>query len=266
MIDAPITDPAHKSRFSCSLSLVIPTYKEEQRLPQTVREIIQYLVLRFEKFEVIIVDDNSPDKTGQIVNDFSKQYPQVRLIIQPDRIGKGAAVRRGCMEACCDFVLFMDADHATPIAEVERFIPHLAGRVDGVVAGVRNCQENESRNRRIVSLICQLLAHICVFQKTVIDSQCGFKLFTASTAARLFPHARVDGGMIDVELFYLMHKMSIPCHYVPVTWRNKEGSRINFIACAMRDPIDMLRIRLRGLVHLYDKPIASKFQPWNTRT
>jgi dolichyl-phosphate beta-glucosyltransferase len=252
--------------FPHSLSVVIPTYKEEHRLPQTLREILDYLVPRFPKFEVIIVDDNSPDGTPQIVAGFTRQYPQVRLITHPGKIGKGAAVRHGCIDAHCDYVLFMDADHATPIAEVETFFPHLTGQAEGAVVGVRPQETGNSRVRRLISLTCKLLSHLIVFQKSIVDSQCGFKLFTATTAARLFPYARVNGGMIDVELFFLMHKLGVPCHFVPVTWKNKSGSRINFIACAMRDPTDLLRIRLRNLTGLYERPVDSQRQPWNTRT
>ena len=265
MIDTP-KQQALPMPFPHSLSVVIPTYKEEHRLPQTLREILDYLVPRFQKFEVIVVDDNSPDDTPKIVAGFARQYSQVRLITHPGRIGKGAALRHGCMEANCDYVLFMDADHAISITEVEAFFPHLAGQTEGSVVGVRTYQEGASRSRRIIGLICQLVAHVIVFQKSVFDSQCGFKLFTKATAARLFSYARVNGGMIDVELFFLMHKLGILCIYVPVTWKNKPGSRINFPLCFVRDPTDMLRIRLRDIAHFYENPVSPQRQPWNTRT
>ena len=82
-----------------SLSVVIPTYKEARRLPATLRAVLDYLGKRFESFEVIVVDDNSPDGTGDIVREYAARMPQVRLIVQPYRIGKGAALRRGCLEA-----------------------------------------------------------------------------------------------------------------------------------------------------------------------
>jgi dolichyl-phosphate beta-glucosyltransferase len=249
-------------QFPFSLSVVIPTYKEEARLPQTLDEILAYLVPRYREFEVLVVDDNSPDATPAIVRACGEKYPQVRLLTQPGRVGKGAALRRGCIAARCDYVLFMDADHATPIAEVENFFPHIVGRDVGAVAGVRTYQEGESRARRIVGLICQLLAHLIVFQKAVVDSQCGFKIFTSAAAARLFPYARVDGGMIDVELFFLMHRLGISCRYVPVSWANKAGSRINFLVCMVRDPLDMLRIRVRDIFGLYRTPLAESKQPW----
>lgn len=257
-----MTSPEHPERFPEFLSVVIPTYKEARRLPATLREVLAYLERRFERFEVLVVDDNSPDGTGDIVRECAVRHPQVRLLLQPYRIGKGAALRRGCLEAAGSRVLFMDADHATPIAEVEEFLPHLRGLAEGAVAGVRTYQEGESRARRIVGLLCQLLAHLVVFRKAVVDSQCGFKLFTRAAAQRLFALARVNGGMIDVELFALMHRLGIPCRFEPVTWRNQDGTRVNFLVSAFRDPLDMLKIRLRDVFGGYRAPVAPGRQPW----
>jgi dolichyl-phosphate beta-glucosyltransferase len=253
---------APSEKLPGTLSVVIPTYKEARRLPATLRDVVSYLERRCEAFEVLVVDDNSPDGTGDIVRAYTARLPQVRLIVQPGRLGKGAALRRGCLAAAGENVLFMDADHATPIQEVEDFLPHLKGGKDGAVVGVRTYQEGESRARRIVGLLCQLLAHLIVFRKAVVDSQCGFKLFSRAAAQRLFSHARVNGGMIDVELFALMHRFDIPCRYVPVSWHNQDGSRVSFVVSAFRDPLDMLKIRLRDLLGIYRGPVPAQRQPW----
>lgn len=244
------------------LSVVIPTYNESARLPRTLAEIIPYLESRYPAHEILVVDDNSPDGTGRIVLEHAQKHPQIRLLLQPGKIGKGAAVRRGCIEAAGQYVLFMDADHSTPIQELEEFFPAIIHAQADAVAGVRTYQEDESRGRRIIGLLGQLLAHIVVFRKAVVDSQCGFKLFTREAAQKIFPLARVDGGMLDVELFYLMHKQGTSCRFVPVSWNNKPGSRINILACMIRDPLDMLRIRLRDLAGVYRQPLARERQPW----
>lgn len=253
----------HSKELQPELSVIIPTYKEAARLPQTLAEILPYLDAKFPSYEVLVVDDNSPDGTGQIVRDCGRSHPQVQLITQPGKLGKGAAVRRGCIEARGRYVLFMDADHSTPIQELDEFMYALKTFGAGAVAGVRTYQEDESRGRRIVGLLGQLLAHLIVFRKAVVDSQCGFKLFSREIAQRIFPLARVDGGMLDVELFYLMHKLGVSCRFVPVSWTNKPGSRINILACIIRDPIDMIRIRLRDFAGVYSQGIAMTNQPWN---
>jgi dolichyl-phosphate beta-glucosyltransferase len=244
------------------LSVIIPTYKEAARLPQTLDEIIPFLSAKYPSHEILVVDDNSPDGTGQVVKDYAKGHPAIRLITQPGKIGKGAAVRRGCIEATADYVLFMDADHSTPIQELDQFFVAMATPGCGAVAGVRTYQEDESRGRRIVGLLGQLLAHTLVFRKAVVDSQCGFKLFTRQTVQRIFPLARVNGGMLDVELFYLMHKFGVTCRFVPVSWTNKPDSRINVLACMVRDPLDMLGIRVRDFFGAYAPRATPKVQPW----
>jgi len=246
------------------LSVVIPTFMEAKRLPQTLAEILPYLKTHFPSNEVLVVDDNSPDGTGQIVLACSREYPQVRLLAQPKRLGKGAAVRRGCIEARGRYVLFMDADHSTPIQELNGFMPALKMPGVGAVAGVRTYQEDESRGRRIIGLLGQVLAHLIVFRKAVVDSQCGFKLFTWEAAQKIFPLARVNGGMLDVEIFYLIHKLELSCRFMPVLWANKPESRINTLACMFRDPIDMLRIRLRDVCGVYSQAISITDQPWST--
>lgn len=244
--------------------MVIPTYKEARRLPQTLDEIIAYLEPRFPKFEIIIVDDNSPDGTLQIVADYKLRHPEISLIVHPYKIGKGAAVRHGCKKASCDYVLFMDADHATPIAAVEDFFPYLSGQAQGAIVGVRPQNVGDSLIRYVISRICKLMARVIVFQKIPVkDSQCGFKMFTADTAATVFPYARVNGGMIDVELFFLLNQFQIACHQAPVNWKNKAGTRINFLVCLIRDPVDLLRIRFRGMAGVYKKPVPQELQPWN---
>jgi dolichyl-phosphate beta-glucosyltransferase len=97
------------------------------------------------------------------------------------------------------------------------------------------------------------MAHIIVFEKAVVDSQCGFKCFSREVAKEVFSRVRVDGGMFDVEAFFIMHRLGIPVYYQPVHWVNKAGSRINMVRCMFLDPIDLITIRLRGALGLYRK-------------
>lgn len=246
------------------LTVVIPAYNESHRLPRTLDEIRGYLDVRFTQYEVVVVDDGSNDGTPELVQQrAAKDWPRLRLLRQPRNLGKGAAVRRGCLEARGDLILFMDADHAVRIHEIERFLDDIERNDCGAVVGVRTYQEHESKWRRIVGLSLQLLAHLIVFRKAVVDSQCGFKLFTRQTVQQIFPLCRVNGGMIDVELLYLMHLHDIKCYYEPVHWDNKAGSRINVVRCMLFDPLDMLKIRLRDFIGLYSRPLKAERQPWS---
>jgi dolichyl-phosphate beta-glucosyltransferase len=243
-----------------TLSVVIPAYNESKRLGRTFREVRAWLDEHFAgRYELIVVDDGSRDQTAEVVAGESQRWPELRLIRQPRNIGKGAAVRRGCLDARHDYVLFMDADHATPIDELRAFFPKLEEGYN-IVAGVRTFQETENRNRRVLGLGLLLLAHFIVFTKAVLDCQCGFKLFKRDICQDIFSRCRINGGMIDVEIFHLAHLKEVPIWYAPVHWENKAGSTINVLRCILFDPFDLLAIRWRGMCRVYDKPIAR--QPW----
>jgi dolichyl-phosphate beta-glucosyltransferase len=242
-----------------TLSVVVPAFNESHRLPNTLAAIRPYLDSRFTNYEVIIVDDGSRDGTPELVESACNSWLNLKLIRQNCNMGKGAAVRRGCLEAKYRAVLFMDADLATPIEELDSMLPLFQLGEYKAVVGVRTYQEAESKWRRVLGLALQILAHVIVFEKAVIDSQCGFKCFSREVCAEVFGRSKVNGGMFDVELFFIMHRLKIPVYYQPVHWVNKAGSRINMLRCILFDPIDLLRIRLRGSLGMYEK------QPVNVR-
>ena len=235
------------------LSVVLPAYNESHRLPLTLSELRPYLDQRFPKHEVVVVDDGSTDSTADIVGRATLEWPQLRLLRQPKNLGKGAAVKRGMLDAAGELILFMDADHATPIQEMEKILPQFEGGAYRVVVGVRTYQHDDSKWRRIVGLSLQILTHLIVFDRAVVDSQCGFKCFSADAAKRVFRLSRIKGGMFDVEIFAIMHRIGINVLYQPVPWTNKAGSRINFIRCMLLDPVDMVIIRLNAALGRYSE-------------
>ena len=234
------------------LSVVIPAYNEEHRLGQTLTDVIAWLKEHSPAAELVIVDDGSRDRTGKIANSFAAEWPDLQVLVQKRNKGKGAALRRGCLKARGRYVMFMDADNATRIEEIDKFLP-LCEEGYGMVAGVRTFQEGESRLRRIIGLSFLMFAHLFVFRKAVVDSQCGFKCFTRDAARAIFARTRTNGGTIDVEIFFLAHKLDIPIHFVPVHWHNAEGSTINIWRCIIQDPVDMLNIRVRDKLGRYSR-------------
>jgi dolichyl-phosphate beta-glucosyltransferase len=169
------------------------------------------------------------------------------------------------MEGRGDFLLFMDADRATPVEEVGVMLDSLLTTDYTWAAGVRTYQENEDYWRRLIGISLVLLAHLIVFRKAVVDSQCGFKLFSREACRELIPYCRIDGGMIDVEIFHISHIRGQKCCYVPVHWKNKDNSVISVWRCMLFDPIDMLKIRLRSVLKVYSRPLREVRQPWNNR-
>jgi dolichyl-phosphate beta-glucosyltransferase len=232
------------------ISIVIPTYNEAHRLPKTLAEIRSWLDNRKAAYEVIIVDDDSRDGTAEFVLKLSEEWGNIKLLRQNKRLGKGASVSRGCLEAEGRIILFMDADHAVLINELGNFFPYFDEGYE-IVVGVRTFQEDVGRFRRVMGLMQMVLAHLLVFKKAVSDSQCGFKSFSHGAARRIFEKSRIKRGMIDVEIFYLAHKYDLKIYQQPVHYVHKQGSVINVFKCMLVDPIDMIRIRLNDWLKKY---------------
>jgi dolichyl-phosphate beta-glucosyltransferase len=223
---------------------------------------LPYLRQNFDRFELIIVDDPAGDNTAETAE--AMGIPELRVIRQPCRLGKGAAVRRGLMSGQGDYLLFMDADHATPIQEVFPMLKALKTGGYTWATGVRTYQENEEYWRRVIGISLVLLAHLIVFKKAVVDSQCGFKLFSREACREIIPYCRIDGGMIDVEIFHISHLRGQKCCYIPVHWANKADSVISVWRCMLNDPFDMMKIKLRTWSKNYSRPVSDAKQPWNT--
>ena len=242
-----------------SVSIVLPAFNESHRLPSTLETMRPYLMREFPKHEVIVVDDGSSDRTADIVSDISKSWPEMFLLKQPKNIGKGAAVKRGMLAATSDLIMFMDSDLATPLEEMENMLPHFASGFYKAVVGVRTYQHDDSKWRRIMGLSLQILTHLIVFDRAVVDSQCGFKMFGRQCARDVFSRVRINGGMFDVEIFSIMHRLGIPIIYQPVHWANKAGSRINILKCVTLDVFDMMAVRINGRLGKYtNAPVGSE--------
>ena len=149
------------------------------------------------------------------------------------------------------FLVARDQDDGLALAralaslELENFLARIDEGYD-VAAGVRTVETRESWARRVMGLGCLWLAHLIVFRQAVVDSQCGFKVFTRDAARKIFSLSEINGGTIDVEIFYFAHRLNLRIAFVLVAWKNAPGSTINPLRCLAQDPIDMIRIRLRG--------------------
>jgi dolichyl-phosphate beta-glucosyltransferase len=210
------------------LSVVIPAYNEEKRLGKTVFSVVDFLQKQSYESEVIIVDDGSTDKTVEVANDLISKFPIVRLILGKINRGKGFAVKTGMLSAKGERRLFMDADGSTPISEVDKLLK--IGESADVVIGSRrvsgaDVKEDQSTIRLALGW---LFRHIIetILPLGIVDSQNGFKLFSAKSANELFMRQTIFGWAFDVEILYMARKCGYEIKEVPIVWVNDKESKV----------------------------------------
>jgi dolichyl-phosphate beta-glucosyltransferase len=227
------------------LSVVIPAYNEEKRLPQTLEAVMAFLKKQPYESEIIVSDDGSQDRTAVLAGEILKGVPY-KILRTPQNRGKGHAVRQGMLAAKGDFILFTDADLSTPIEEVSRFLERLQKDQD-VVIGSRalpdsQVEVHQNFLRETMGKVFNLIAQMLAF-KGIRDSQCGFKAFRREAAQKIFTLQKLDGFSFDVEIVFLAQKLGFRLLEMPVIWRNSAQSRVQ----VLRDPLmmfwDVLRVR-----------------------
>lgn len=226
------------------LSIVIPAYNEEKRILPTLVSIVRYLHARRIPAEVLVVDDGSRDRTAAVVRALGAEHAEVRLISQPANRGKGAAVRTGVLASKGRWVLFDDADGATPIEEVERLLCE-AARGASVAIGSRALAAADVRVEKKAARVAagRLFAFIVnlVAVPGVGDTQCGFKLFERQVADEIFSQQRLERFGFDVEILYLARRAGHRIAEVPVNWTDVGGSKVG-LASGLDGFVDIFRV------------------------
>ncbi|MBI1848474.1 MAG: glycosyltransferase family 2 protein [Candidatus Rokubacteria bacterium] len=220
--------------------MVIPAYNEARRVPSYLEEVAAYFEGRGEPHEIIVVDDGSADDTAGAALAVAESHPAIRVLRREVNEGKGGAVRRGMLAARGACRLFTDADGSTPIAELKRLEPHLLVGAD-VVIGSRGLPDPAvavvARPHRVLAgrLFTRLVALAGL--GGIADTQCGFKVFTAAAAERLFRLLVTTGFAFDVELLLRARAAGLRVVEVPVNWTHRPGSKVG----VLRDGPAMLR-------------------------
>ena len=230
------------------LSIIIPTYNEEERIIPTIGAIASHVSdLEFE-WELIIADDGSSDDTPQLVE--ALDFANLQLLRASKNGGKGSAVKRGMLTAKGQFVLFADADNSTPIEEVSNLLKELETKKYDVAVGSRALTESGEANK-------SLLRHVLsgglrwivknIFRIPVRDTQCGFKMYTQDAAQRLHKTQTLMGFSFDLEILYLATKFDYKMVEVPVTWVDAPGSKVDTRKEVQRFVRDLLKIKFNDL-------------------
>ncbi|MBA3946982.1 MAG: glycosyltransferase family 2 protein [Herpetosiphonaceae bacterium] len=241
------------------LSVVIPAYNESRRLPPTLAAISAYLGTLPYPTELLVVDDGSTDATAAVVDHVMQREANLRLIRNEHR-GKGYAVRTGMLAAAGQYVLFCDADLATPIQEWEKLYKLLQAGADVAIGsreGLGAQRVGEPWYRHLMGRVFNLVVRTVVLGG-IQDTQCGFKAFTQAAGQRLFGALQLYGagaGVVkgaavtafDVEVLFLARKWGMRVAEAPVHWEYGQETKINPVRDSIRNFGDVLRVRWNDL-------------------
>ena len=238
------------------LSIVIPAYNEESRLPNTLEQIDAFLERQAYTAEVLVVENGSQDRTFEVAQAFARGHPRVSALQEKGR-GKGLAVRRGILQAQGEYRFMCDADLSMPVDEINRFMPPALPGAD-IVIGSREApgavRYNEPQYRhwggRAVNTMIRLL-----ILPGLNDTQCGFKCFRAPVAEELFRLQTLSGWAFDVELLYLARQRGYSIVELPIHWYFNPESKLNVFQDALKMGMDILTIHWNKLRGVYDAKV-----------
>jgi dolichyl-phosphate beta-glucosyltransferase len=229
------------------LSIVVPAFNEEGRLPATLREMVDYLGATAWTWEIRVVDDGSSDRTADVIRRFQQDDPRVVVQSEPHR-GKGGAVKAGLLAARGAYRVVCDADLSVPISEIVRFLPPRLTGVDVAIAtregpGARRI--GEPIRRHVVGRVFNALVKLLLLPG-IDDTQCGFKVLTARAVDVIYPLVTIDGWAFDIEALYLAREHALRIVEVPVEWHYRERSQVRVLRDATAMFAELLRIRRRA--------------------
>ena len=256
------------------LSVIIPAYNEERRLPKTLEEIDKYLSKQDYDYEIIVVSDGSKDKTAEVVESLKSQISNLKIIDNKKNNGKGFVVRQGLMEAKGDFRLFTDADNSTSIDQVEKMwpefaeaLPNLTPRPTSRGSALEKGADIVIGSRDVKGAVLEppqpwlrqviLGEGFKLFRKLIIglweveDTQCGFKCFTKKVAEDIFSKCKINKFAFDPEILILAKRFGYKIKEVPVYWKNDLESKVKFKSI-LKMALDLFKIRYYLISRKYD--------------
>jgi len=237
------------------LSVIIPAYNEETRLPKTLAAIDEYLRKQDYEYEIIVVNDGSKDKTAEIARNLQFQIKNLRLIDNKENHGKGFGVRQGILEAKGDYRVFTDSDNSTSIDQVEKMWPEFEKGFD-IVIGSRDIKgavldPPQPFYRVILGDTFNLFVQIIVGLWGIWDTQCGFKGITQKAAKDILPKCKIDRWAFDPEILMLAKKAGYKIKEIPVHWVNDPSSKVKFKGM-VKMLFDLLKIRKDSILGKYN--------------
>lgn len=236
------------------LSVIVPAYNEQRRLPKTLSSIDSYLRKQPYDYEILVVNDGSKDKTAEVVEDLKVKIKNLRLVDNKENHGKGFVVRQGLLEAKGEYRLFTDADNSTSIDQVEKMWPEVKKGYD-IVIGSRDLKESiiavaQSWFRRRLGDVFNLFTQVTCGLWGIWDAQCGFKIFTKEAVEKIFPKCKINRFAFDPEILVIAKKLGFKIKEIPVVWINEPESKVKFKSM-VKMGLDLLKIRWNLIKNVY---------------
>jgi len=215
------------------ISIVVPAYNEERRIVPFLEEMTEFV--KNGKYEVLLVNDGSGDRTLDLLNSASRKSGKFRVISYEKNMGKGYAVRQGVTKARGDYVIFIDADGSIRPDEIRKMEPFL--KKYDIVVGTRASAKSDvkqPKKRKFLGITFNLAVNL-IYQTGISDSLCGFKGFRRDVAKDLFSSLLSNRWVFDVEIFHRARKRKYSLYQLPIVWEHRGESRIKTL-----DPLKMV--------------------------
>jgi len=228
------------------LSVIIPAHNEENRLPNTLEQVLRFLEGHSFASEVIIVENGSVDRTLEVAQEFARKHENVH-VIQSDR-GKGAAVRRGMLTAQGEYRFMCDADLSMPVEEIVKFIPPALEGFDMAIASREAkgaVRYNEPAYRHIGGRGINFIIQAMILPG-LNDTQCGFKCFRADVADDIFSLQTLPSWSFDIELLYIARKRGYRIKEIPIHWYHHSETKVSALRDALQMIVDIFRIHVNA--------------------
>jgi len=238
-----------------ALSIVIPAYNEERRLPRTLEKIAAWVGAKGLAAEILVVDDGSADGTARVVAEAAARFPGLRLVSNGRNFGKGYSVRHGMREARGRVGLFTDADLSAPIEEAEKLLAALENA--DVAFGSRALNRKlisvrQSRFRELAGILFNKFVQL-VLWIPFVDTQCGFKAFRMDRAGILFEQQRIERFGFDPELLFLARRHALRIVEIPVRWAHDPDTKVQVYRDSLGMFTELLSIRWNWLLGRYPR-------------
>ena len=211
-----------------SISIIFPIYNEATRLPNLFKNI-----KKNKKISYILVNDGSTDNSDKLIKNFIKNNNEIKIkyLKYPINRGKGYSIKMGMNSCRNNWILTADTDLSVEIPQINKWlIKGYLNENDYIYWGSRSndlSKVNADKNRVFMGKIFKLLLKIFFNISFEYDTQCGFKLYNKK-AKKIFTELKLNGFCHDVELFLLCQKFKLRINFLPVKWKHKKNSKINF--------------------------------------